>query len=70
MQGIPGGAFSFRGTGGEDMTVTRKVLFIAKYGIIKLYFGSSGLKAKKLKFRFEKEMLGMDWHDYQDYIYG
>lgn len=70
MQGIPGGAFSFRGTGGEDMTVTRKVLFIAKYGIIKLYFGNSGLKAKKLKFRFEKEMLSMDWHDYQDYIYG
>ena len=48
----------------------RKVLFIAKYGIIKLYFGNSGLKAKKLKFRFEKEMLSMDWHDYQDYIYG
>ncbi|MCR5742804.1 MAG: glycoside hydrolase family 3 C-terminal domain-containing protein [Lachnospiraceae bacterium] len=71
FQSIPGGTFTFNGTGGSDMTVTRKILFSAKYGVLRLNFITGGPDLKKIKFRFEKEVDNMlDWGEFSEYIYG
>ncbi len=70
MQSISGGTFGFHGSGGKDMTVTRKILLRAKYGVVRLYFAGNGLKLKKIKFRFEKELDKMNYDELDDYIYG
>lgn len=64
FQSIPGGTFTFNGTGGKDMTIRRKIYFGAKYGIIRLYFGGGGLNLKGVKFSYEKEFNPAERDDY------
>ncbi|HBR04271.1 MAG TPA: beta-glucosidase [Lachnospiraceae bacterium] len=70
MQGIPGGNFGFRGTKGADMTVRKKILFMNKFGVIRLHFGGSGLDLKNIKFVLEKPLDEMNYDEMSDYIYG
>ncbi len=73
FQSIPGGSFSFHGSDGKDVTIRRKILLSAKFGIMRLYFAQGGLKLKNMKFTFEKEYdpyLPWGGASYSDYIYG
>ncbi|MCQ2526785.1 MAG: glycoside hydrolase family 3 C-terminal domain-containing protein [Lachnospiraceae bacterium] len=70
FQSVAGGTFTFKGTAGEWMTISRKILLSSRYGVLRLYFGGNGLKLKDVKFIFEKEMDKVDWANISEYIYG
>ncbi len=54
-QGVPCGGFTFHG-GGEEILVRRKIRFASKYGVMRLRFMSGGLKAKEIRFTYEREL--------------
>ena len=72
FQSIPGGTFTFHGTAGGWMSIQRKILFSAKYGVMRLYFTSGGIKLRDIKFTYEKEYDPYaNWvENYSEYIYG
>ncbi|MBR6896866.1 MAG: glycoside hydrolase family 3 protein [Lachnospiraceae bacterium] len=71
FQSIPGGTFAFRGSEGREVTLTRKILFSSRYGVLRFNFLMGGPKPVSLKFRFEEDLdPNKSWGDYQDYIYG
>ena len=53
--GIAWGNYTFNGTGGKDVTVSRKTMFYSRYTTIRLYFGQSGLKPENITFRLTKK---------------
>ena len=53
--GIAWGNFTFNGTDGKDVTITRQTQFYSRYSTIRLYFAQSGLKPKSITFRLAKE---------------
>ena len=53
--GIAWGNFTFNGTGGKDVTITRQTQFYSRYSTIRLYFAQSGLKPKSITYRLKKE---------------
>ena len=50
--GIPEATFTFNGTGGKDVSITKDVLFWSRFQVSRLLVGSNGLKLKSLKFKF------------------
>ncbi len=68
FQSIPGGTLIWNGTGGEWVTKDRNILFMARYGVMRLYFGGSGVVLKDMKFTFLKDLTEVE--DISDYIYG
>lgn len=52
--GVPMAVFTFNGTGGEWVSIEKKVVFPHKYALLRLYFGQSGLDLKEITFTFEK----------------
>ncbi len=46
------GTFTFNGTGGEPVTLKRKVLCFSRNNIYRLYVGADGLKLLKFKIKF------------------
>lgn len=70
FQSIAGGTYTFNGTAGEWMTISRKILFTARYGVLRLYFGGNGLKLRDVKFVYEKSLEEMDYKNLSEYIYG
>ncbi|MBO6230927.1 MAG: glycoside hydrolase family 3 protein [Ruminiclostridium sp.] len=53
--GIPWGTFTFNGTGGKPVTVTRQTQFYSRYTTVRLYFGQSGLKPESITFKLKRE---------------
>ena len=53
---VPCAVFTFSGTGGSSTTIERDMFFPNKYEILRLYFGQSGLKAKEIRFVFDKPL--------------
>lgn len=53
--GIAWGNFTFNGTGGKDVTITRQTQFYSRYSTIRLYFAQSGLKPKSITYRLKNE---------------
>ncbi len=71
FQSIPGGTLSWNGTGGAWVTKARNILFMNRYGILRLYFGGSGVKLRDLRFTFISEVKDpSDIQDLSEYIYG
>ena len=70
FQSVAGGTYTFNGTAGEWMTISKKILFSARYGVLRLYFGGNGLKLRDVKFVFEKSFEEMDYNNLSEYIYG
>lgn len=68
FQSVPGGTFVWNGTGGEWVTQSRKILFMNRYGVIRLYFGGGGVKLRDMRFTFVSELSEVS--DLSEYIYG
>ena len=47
--------FTFNGTGGKDVTITRDGQFFSRYTTARLYFAQGGLKPKNISFKLKKE---------------
>ena len=48
--GTPNGTFTFNGTGGKPVTITKKFPMFSRYTAIRLYFAQSGLKLHSIRF--------------------
>lgn len=68
FQSIPGGTFIWNGTGGEWVTMDRKILFMNRYGVLRLYFGGTGVKLRDIRLTFLEEL--SEVQDISEYIYG
>lgn len=56
-QSVPFAAYTFNGTGGEWVTMERKVELHNKYAVLRLYFGQNGLDLKEIKFTYKRSLL-------------
>lgn len=56
-QSVPFAMFTFNGTGGEWVTMERKVELHNKYAVLRLYFGQNGLTLKEIKFTYKRSLL-------------
>ena len=50
--GIPNASFTFSGTGGKDVCITKQVKFWTRFQASRLLVGANGLKLKSLKIKF------------------
>ena len=55
LTGIAWGNFTFNGTGGKDVTITRPNQLYSRFTTVRLYFAQNGLKPKSITFRLVKE---------------
>lgn len=49
--GIPVASFTFNGTDGKDISISKKVGFFNRFGLMRLYAGGNGVDVKKIKFK-------------------
>ena len=68
FQSIMGATLTWNGTGGQWLSMERKMLLSAKYGVVRLHFGGSGLKLKDLRLVYEGPLSSVTSLD--GYIYG
>ncbi len=52
FQGIPMAGFTFNGTGGKDVTITKEIPLVTRFSICRLFVASNGLKLKQIKIKF------------------
>jgi beta-glucosidase len=53
--GMAWGTFTWNGTGGKDVPVTRSTQFFSRFTTIRLFFAQGGLKPKSITFKLTKE---------------
>ncbi|MBO4629939.1 MAG: glycoside hydrolase family 3 protein [Treponema sp.] len=53
FQGIPMTSFTFNGTGGKEVTITKDIPLVTRFSICRLFVASSGLKLKQIKLKFK-----------------
>lgn len=53
--GIACGTFTWNGTAGKPVSISRNTQFFSRYTAIRLYFGGSGLKLSNIRFELLKE---------------
>lgn len=68
FQSVPGGTFIWNGTGGEWVTRDRNILFMNRYGILRMYFGGGGVQLRDMRFTFISDI--SEVQDISEYIYG
>jgi beta-glucosidase len=68
FQSIPGGTFIWNGTGGEWVTMERKIIFVNRYGVIRLYFAGAGVQLRDIRLTYELDLEHAG--DRSEYIYG
>ena len=52
FQGFPVASFTFNGTEGKDVTLTKKLIFPTRFCVNRLYVASNGVKLKSLKLKY------------------
>lgn len=60
-QGIPCASFTFHGTEGKEMSITKKMVFPKRFGVCRLTCGANGLKLKDIKFKFVSDSTKYLW---------
>ncbi|MBR5401340.1 MAG: glycoside hydrolase family 3 protein [Treponema sp.] len=53
FQGIPMASFTFNGTGGKDVTITKEIPLVTRFSICRLFVATNGLKLKQIKLKFK-----------------
>ena len=53
FQGIPMTSFTFNGTGGKEVTITKDIPLVTRFSICRLFVASNGLKLKQIKLKFK-----------------
>ena len=52
FQGIPMAGFTFNGTGGKDVTITKEIPLVTRFSICRLFVAANGLKLKQIIIKF------------------
>ena len=55
FQGIPMASFTFNGTGGKDVTITKEIPLVTRFSICRLFVATNGLKLKQIKLKFKSK---------------
>ena len=55
FQGIPMAGFTFNGTGGKDVTITKDIPLVTRFSICRLFVASNGLKLKEIRIKFKSK---------------
>ena len=55
FQGIPMAGFTFNGTGGKDVTITKEIPLVTRFSICRLFVATNGLKLKQIKIKFKSK---------------
>lgn len=63
---IPIRVVTFNGSDGQDVTTKTQFMFFNKYSIFRLHFGKRGLKMKRLKFTFLKDLDSINFDEFDD----
>ena len=53
FQGIPMAGFTFNGSGGKDVTITKEIPLVTRFSICRLFVATNGLKLKQIKLKFK-----------------
>lgn len=54
--GIPIASFTFTGSGGKDVEITKDALFWSRFQVTRLFVGCNGLKLSSMKFKYIGEI--------------
>ena len=55
FQGIPMAGFTFNGSGGKDVTITKEIPLVTRFSICRLFVATNGLKLKQIKIKFKSK---------------
>ena len=55
FQGIPMASFTFNGTGGKEVTITKEIPLVTRFSICRLFVASNGLKLKQIRIKFKSK---------------
>jgi beta-glucosidase len=55
FQGIPMASFTFNGTGGKEVTITKEIPLVTRFSICRLFVASNGLKLKDIRIKFKSK---------------
>ena len=53
FQGIPMTSFTFNGTNGKEVTITKEIPLVARFSICRLFVAANGLKLKEMRLKFK-----------------
>ena len=53
FQGIPMTSFTFNGTNGKEVTITKEIPLVTRFSICRLFVASNGLKLKEIRLKFK-----------------
>ncbi len=59
IMGIPIASFTFNGSGGKDVTITKKISFRTRFYVSRLLCAENGLNLKDIRFKFLSEKIEM-----------
>ena len=62
--GTPITSFTFNGTGGEDVSITKKIYCLERFRVMRLYVAKNGVKLKNIKFELTDEVIDPEKRDY------
>lgn len=55
FQGIPMAGFTFNGTDGKDVTITKEIPLVTRFSICRLFVAANGLKLKEIRIKFKSK---------------
>ena len=61
--GIPVVSFTFTGTNGKDMSITKKMVFPTRFSVSRLSVASNGLQLKEISFKFVSDDAKNPWFE-------
>ena len=53
FQGIPMTSFTFNGTNGKEVTITKDIPLVTRFSICRLFVAANGLKLKEIRLKFK-----------------
>lgn len=60
-QGIPAASFTFQGSNGKEVSITKKFILPNRFAVCRLQVASNGLKLKDIKFSYLNDNTKFDW---------
>ena len=55
FQGIPMAGFTFNGTDGKDVTITKEIPLVTRFSICRLFVAANGLNLKEIRIKFKSK---------------
>lgn len=67
LGGIPVQSFTFSGTSGENVFITKDIFICSKYALMRLYVGQNGVKLKNICFKLKIRLEDIPLQDRPDF---